>query len=183
MDADKVRELIARAHTHAGYAIPLADACEALLAERDKRLLPDGPVVLTTYTGAADVPNSHEPTGYSALVHEDGTIEVACPEPHAGFSCSVSSLVYILLCDRKRGDDACDEVDRLRARVAELEAALEPFADNSYAHNTPDNHVAFGGPMVTVGDYRRAIALLAKKQPPAANTLPTPIPGEPPETP
>ena len=57
-----------------------------------------------------------------------------------------------------------DEIERLRARIAELEAGLKPFAEN--AEHWPDewddaaNNFTIVAFILTAGDFRRARALL-----------------------
>jgi hypothetical protein len=57
-------------------------------------------------------------------------------------------------------DRLAAEVGRLTRRVVELEAGLRPFAGSEWVESIPDRQLAVGGPMVRVGDYRRAAALL-----------------------
>lgn len=70
----------------------------------------------------------------------------------------------------KANESLATENAELRARVRALEEGLRPFAENRFAHLTPDDHVAFGGPMVTVGDYRRAVKLLKVATPETNNS-------------
>lgn len=78
----------------------------------------------------------------------------------------IVDTLYAGPCD---GDDAYSsetmtfaavEIEKLRARIAELEAALEPFADDAecYDHLTGDELVP-----VSVRDIRAARAALEKK--------------------
>lgn len=56
-----------------------------------------------------------------------------------------------------------DELATLRARVAALTEGLRPFAYDNFASRCEDDEVAWGGPMVTVGDCRRAAALVKEE--------------------
>lgn len=141
VDADKVWELIARAHTHAGCAfgqakhgtatgvkeewnkltdcaIPLAAACEALLAERDKLrdAICDADFVVMETSGKWSIHDVSE----KAKADDERTAEVIM-----------------------RNID-------LERRVAELEAELEPL--------TVDGHY------VDIHDRERIANLLAKKE-------------------
>ena len=59
-------------------------------------------------------------------------------------------------------NSAFSELAALRAENERLRAALKPFACNPFVGSEPDDQIAFGGPMVTIGDYRRAAAELSE---------------------